>query len=290
MRVGIIGGTGLYRMEAQEEEPVRVATPFGPVVLRRVLWAEREVFFVARHGEQHHIPPHRVNYRANVWALKEVGVERVLSSSAVGSLRPEMRPGDLALVDQFLDFTRGRVTSFYQGDASGVFHVDVTDPYCPELRATLAASAARIFPAGEGDGGEGGAGGRDPHEAGQHPGPVMHPAATYVCAEGPRYETAAEIRAFRQLGGDLVGMTNVPEVVLAREAGLCYATVAVVTNLAAGLASAPLTHQEVTEVMESASERLRALLQEAVRRLEPPTCACAELGGPWPPDVERAGR
>lgn len=270
MRVGLIGGTGLYRMASDEQEEVPVATPFGPVLLRRMAWSDREVFFVARHGEQHQTPPHRVNYRAYIWALKEAGVERVFSSSAVGSLRPEIRPGDLALVDQFLDFTRGRESSFYQGGASGVFHVDVTEPYCPELRAVAAE-----------------AGGLPERRGDDYQGPVLHRSATYVCAEGPRYETAAEIRAFRQLGGDLVGMTNVPEVVLAREAGLCYATIAVVTNLAAGLASAPLTHHEVVEVMDSASERLRNLLNEAIQHLGPRTCGCTNLGGPWPPEVEQ---
>lgn len=268
MRVGLIGGTGLYEVGSGDFQDVRVNTPFGPVRLRQMEWAGQEIFFVPRHGAQHQTPPHRVNYRANIWALRGVGVERVLSSSAVGSLRPEMRPGDLAVVDQFLDFTRGRVSSFYEGGTAGVYHVDVTEPYCPELRGAIQAAAAELF------------GPEDPE------GFTVHPAATYVCAEGPRYETAAEIRAFRQLGGDLVGMTNVPEVVLAREAGLCYATVGVITNLAAGLAGAPLTHQEVVEVMNRASERLRNLLQTTIGRLTPRGCTCASLGGPWPPQVE----
>lgn len=268
MRVGLIGGTGLYTVGSGQVQEVQVNTPFGPVKLRQMEWAGHEVFFVPRHGAQHQTPPHRVNYRANIWALREVGAERVLSSSAVGSLNPEMRPGDLAVVDQFLDFTRGRVTTFYEGGAAGVFHVDVTEPYCPELRGLIQAAAEELW-------GEQGPEGFS-----------VHPSATYVCAEGPRYETAAEIRAFRQLGGDLVGMTNVPEVVLAREAGLCYATIAVVTNMAAGLAGAPLTHEEVVEVMNRASERLRSLLQATIGRFSSRACACASLGGPWPPAIE----
>ncbi|MBO2519856.1 MULTISPECIES: S-methyl-5'-thioadenosine phosphorylase [Limnochorda] len=265
MRVGLIGGTGLYQIGSGEAQEVRVQTPFGPVRLRQTEWAGQEVFFVPRHGEQHQTPPHRINYRANIWALREVGVERVLSSSAVGSLRREMRPGDLAVVDQFLDFTRGRVSTFYEGGPAGVYHVDVTEPYCPELRATIQAAAAELF--------------------GNQEAFTVHPSATYVCAEGPRYETAAEIRAFRQLGGDLVGMTNVPEVVLAREAGLCYATIGIVTNLAAGLADTPLSHQEVVDVMNRASERLQRLLETVIGRLPARGCACASLGGPWPPAV-----
>ena len=202
-----------------------------------------EVAFMARHGKGHSIPPHAINYRANIWGLRALGVERVLSTAAVGSLNPEMGPGDFVIIDQFLDFTKDRPLTFFDGGEYGVAHVDVTHPYCPVLRRALISVGERL-------------------------GLALHPAGTYVCVEGPRYETAAEIRAYRTLGGDLVGMTNVPESVLAREAGLCYATMAMVTNLAAGLSPEPLSHEEVVEIMNRNTENVRRLALETLLAIE----------------------
>ncbi|MCQ8898410.1 MAG: S-methyl-5'-thioadenosine phosphorylase, partial [Hadesarchaea archaeon] len=224
VRVGIIGGTGLYRL-AVSGGWRGVRTPYGRVEVLVGGFGPGRVAFLPRHGRKHEHPPHLVNYRANLWALRSLGVERVLAVSACGSLNPRMRPGELVLLDQFLDFTRSRPATFYTGGRKRVVHVDLTEPYCPELRRILL-------------------------EAAKEEGVRLHPRGTYVCTEGPRFETAAEIRAFRRLGGDLVGMTNVPECVLARELEMCYAAVGLVTNFAAGLAGTKLTHTEVAERME----------------------------------------
>jgi 5'-methylthioadenosine phosphorylase len=255
--VGIIGGTGFSDgLDLQDARETVVGTPYGAVHVLRGRLGGREAAFVARHGHGHTVPPHRVNYRGNIWALWHLGFRRVLATAACGSLRAEIPPGGLALCDQFLDFTRGRPGTFFDGDDGGVRHTDMTAPYCPELRAALGAAAGDL-------------------------GLDLRPAATYVCTEGPRFETPAEIRAYALLGGDLVGMTGVPEVVLAREAGLCYATVAIATNYAAGLAGRPLSHDEVVAEMARATQAVQRLLGAAVARLgEAPCAACAAAPGP----------
>ncbi|MGE5507194.1 MAG: S-methyl-5'-thioadenosine phosphorylase [Chitinophagales bacterium] len=251
MRIAVIGGTGVYDPDLLEDrQEHEVVTPYGTVLVTAGRYRGKEVAFLPRHGAGHTVPPHLINYRANLWALKMLGVKSVIATSAVGSLNREMKPGDLALLDQFLDFTKGRPVTFYEGGPAGVVHVDYTEPYCPELRKAISAAA---------------------DEAGL----AVHPKACYVCTEGPRYETPAEIKAFGILGGDLVGMTSVPEVVLAREAEMCYASIALVTNWAAGLAGCTLTHQEVVELMNANLARLRRLLAETIERLsEERDCAC----------------
>ncbi|NLY55762.1 MAG: S-methyl-5'-thioadenosine phosphorylase [Firmicutes bacterium] len=251
MRIAIIGGTGVYDpailTDVQEAELV---TPYGTINYLQGRYEDKEVFFLARHGSGHSVPPHRINYRANIWGLKMLGVTEVIATAAVGSLNQEMPPGEMVLLDQFIDFTKDRVDTFYDGGPAGVVHVDYTEPYCPRVRAVLLAAAKEA-------------------------GITLIPRGTYVCTEGPRYETPAEIKAYAVLGGDLVGMTNVPEVVLAREAGLCYATVAMVTNWAAGISPHPLTHREVVEIMDRNTEKLRRLLMRAISGLsEDPDCAC----------------
>jgi 5'-methylthioadenosine phosphorylase len=255
--VAIVGGTGLYDpalLEGARAETV--ATPYGAAELFVGRHAGRRVAFLPRHGPGHAIPPHRVNYRANIWALRLLGVRRVLATAASGSLVPRIAPGTLCLIDQFLDFTHGRPSTFFDGGEAGVRHTDMTEPYCPELRAVLQEVAAAH-------------------------GVALGPGATYVCTEGPRFETPAEIRAFALLGAELVGMTGVPEVVLAREAGLCYASVAVATNYAAGLAGRALRHQEVVEAMADATRALRTVLLAAVAALPPGVACrrCAPAGG-----------
>jgi 5'-methylthioadenosine phosphorylase len=259
VKAGIIGGTGFYDPGLLEKErDLLVPTPYGDVVLKTGFYQDKEVLFLPRHGEQHSVPPHLVNYRANIWALHEAGAGVVLATAAVGSLNKEFHPGEIVLVDQFLDFTKSRPLTFYEGGDDGVLHVDVTHPYCPDLRQHLTEQAAELQI-------------------------KVHSQGTYVCTEGPRYETAAEIRMFHMLGGDLVGMTSVPEVVLAREAGLCYAALALVTNFAAGISQKALTHHEVVEVMSRSQETLRNLIFAAVASLpETRSCTCAnaaaELG------------
>lgn len=258
--IAIIGGTGLYdpRMltNVREEE---ISTPYGRVAYKAGEFAGREVAFIPRHGSKHSIPPHLINYRANIWAMKKIGVTNIISTTAVGSLNEAMGPGAFVLVDQFLDFTKNRVTTFYEGGERGVVHVDVTEPYCPDLRAILLKAARELNI-------------------------NVHGAGTYLCTEGPRFETPAEIKAFRMLGGDVVGMTNVPEVVLAREAEMCYATVSMVTNFAAGMSKQPLTHGEVLDTMRANTENIKQLVMAAIGAMDPSKdCACrhalAEYGG-----------
>ncbi len=207
MRFAIIGGSGFYETGKEAVETRRVSTPYGEAEVEIFRVGKEEVAFLARHGKEHNLAPHKINYRANIAALKSLGVSHILASATVGSLTSGIRPGEFALPTQFLDFTWGRAATFF--DEGEVKHVDVSEPYCPSLRATLLKCA-------------------------QERGLSLHPEATYVCTQGPRFETPAEIEMFRRLGGDLVGMTGVPEVVLAREAGICYAAVALVTNWAAG--------------------------------------------------------
>ncbi|MGE5554283.1 MAG: S-methyl-5'-thioadenosine phosphorylase [Betaproteobacteria bacterium] len=251
VKIAVIGGTGVYDpallADVREEE---VVTPYGTAILTAGRYGNKEVAFLPRHGAGHTVPPHLINYRANIWALKMLGVRFVLATSAVGSLNREMAPGELVALDQFIDFTKSRAATFFEGGPAGVVHVDYTDPYCPELRKIML-------------------------QAAETEGLKVHPHGCYVCTEGPRYETPAEIRAFRTLGGDLVGMTSVPEVVLAREAEMCYAGVALVTNWAAGLAGTKLTHQEVVALMEANLARLRKLLARTIDLIdEKAHCAC----------------
>ncbi len=253
----IIGGTGVYDPHILDNiRNEQVATPYGTVDLKVGTYRGKEVAFLARHGAGHAVPPHLINYRANIWALKLLGVRRVLATTAVGSLNTAMAPGHFVFCDQFLDFTKARSLTFFDGGPAGVVHTDFTEPYCPEIRQVLLAGAGEL-------------------------GLPCHASGTYVCTEGPRFETPAEIRAFARLGGDLVGMTNVPEVILAREAGLCYATVSMVTNFAAGISNHSLTHQEVLEVMAGNSEKLRALAMRTLEQLTdtPAGCRCGYLPG-----------
>lgn len=253
MITGIIGGTGFYDPGLLEKEKdLVITTPYGDVVLKSGFYHDLEVLFLPRHGERHSVPPHLVNYRANIWALREAGAGVVLATAAVGSLNSELQPGEIVLVDQFLDFTKSRPVTFYEGGEDGVLHVDVTNPYCTDVYRHLKKTAERLQIA-------------------------VHDKGTYVCTEGPRYETAAEICMFQKLGGDLVGMTSVPEVVLAREAGLCYATLAVVTNFAAGISPRLLSHQEVMEMMGRCQAALRRIIFTAIESLpEERSCTCAK--------------
>lgn len=260
VKIAIIGGTGVYdpRILAniRQEE---VATPYGLVQYKVGEYAGKEVAFIPRHGATHSIPPHLINYRANIWAMKKIGVQNIIATTAVGSLNLDMKPGDFVLIDQFIDFTKNRHTTFYEGGERGVVHVDVTSPYCRTLRDVLAKAAAKTEI-------------------------QIHAKGTYVCTEGPRFETPAEIAAYAKLGGDLVGMTNVPEVVLAREAEMCYVTVSMVTNYAAGISPLPLTHSEVLDTMKENTDKIKKLIMASIMLIDTDLdCSCrqalAEYGG-----------
>ena len=245
----IIGGTGVYDPGLlSAAEPVHVETPYGSVAGTVGTYQGRGVVFLPRHGRNHQIPPHRINYRANIWALRQLGVRQILATTAVGSLDPAVTPGTFLLPNDFIDFTRQRQNTFF--DEGQVVHVDVTTPYCARLRATLAAAAESLGMALRGQG-------------------------TYVCTDGPRFESPAEIRFFAHIGGTIVGMTGLPEVVLAREAEICYAAVCLVTNMAAGLAGQPLTHEEVLAQLRTNGDDVKELLFTALALSSPDeSCAC----------------
>jgi 5'-methylthioadenosine phosphorylase len=253
--VGVLGGSGFYRFLPDAREVV-VDTPYGPtsdpVVVAEV--AGRSVAFIPRHGADHRHPPHRIPYRANLWALRSLGVRQVLAPCAVGGLRPELGPGTLVVPDQLVDRTSGRVQTFHD---TGAVHVSFSDPYCPQGRTTALAQAP--------------AHGWEPVDGG-----------TLVVIEGPRFSTRAESQWYARQGWSLVGMTGHPEAVLARELGLCYTAVALVTDLDAGVESAgAVTQAEVFRVFQQSSDRLRALLADVVAAL-PRTrdCPCgAALDG-----------
>lgn len=257
MEYGIIGGTGVYDPSLLDHvRTERVETPYGEVSVQAGTYEGIDIAFMPRHGAGHSIPPHKINYRANIWAMRALGVRRLLATAAVGSLNPDMKPGHFVIIDQFLDFTKYREHTFFDGGEAGVVHTDVTHPYCPGLRARLVEQAQSI-------------------------GVTVHDRGVYVCTEGPRFESAAEIKAYRLLGGDVVGMTNVPESVLAREAGICYATMAMVTNMGAGMAEGALAHDEVVEIMAENTANVRQLaLQTIVAGPADVPCDCARVERP----------
>ncbi|WP_030276279.1 S-methyl-5'-thioadenosine phosphorylase [Streptomyces sp. NRRL B-24484] len=256
--VGVIGGSGLYELLDDVTE-VRVDTPYGDPSDALFVGeaAGRRVAFLPRHGRGHRLPPHRINYRANLWALHSLGVRQVLAPCAVGGLRPEYGPGTLLVPDQFVDRTSGRPQTFYDGlplpdgTLPHVVHVSMADPYCPagRRRAMEAARATAWEPV---DGG------------------------TLVVIEGPRFSTRAESRWFTANGWSVVGMTGHPEAVLARELGLCYTSIALVTDLDAGVESGQgVTHGEVLKEFARNVDRLRTVLFKAVEGLPPVReCPC----------------
>jgi 5'-methylthioadenosine phosphorylase len=248
--VGVIGGSGLARLAGGTPvQSHRVATPWGApsgAIEERRVGALR-VLFLPRHGEGHTIPPHRVNYRANIDALRGLGAERIVAVNSVGSLREELPPGAFVLPDQFVDLTKGRPTTFFDGGK--VYHVSMADPFCPELSRAV--------------GGAGTAAGA-PFATGR----------SYVCVEGPRFSTRAESRFFRGFA-DVIGMTLVPEVTLARERGLCYVCLAMVTDFDVW-ADRPVQASEIVRVMGENAERMQRVLGELFGRLDGPRgCECA---------------
>lgn len=241
IELAVIGGSGFYEpgmlAEAREET---VTTPYGEAVFIIGLMGDTPLAFLPRHGQHHSMLPHQLNYRANIWGLRELGIKRVVATTAVGSLNERFAPGSLVLIDQFIDYTKCRPLTFFESGEIHRAHVDLTEPYCPEIRRSLKAVADQA-------------------------GIAVNDGGCYVCMEGPRYETSAEVRALKMLGGDVVGMTAVPEVVLARELGICYANISIVTNWGAGITSHPLSHSEVVEVMRDNQVKLRLLIKEGLK-------------------------
>jgi 5'-methylthioadenosine phosphorylase len=256
--IAVIGGSGFYSF-LDDPVAVDVDTPYGEpsgaVTVGQV--GGRRVAFLPRHGAGHTIPPHRLNYRANLWALRSLGVTRVIAPSAVGSLRADLHPGDFVVLDQLVDRTAGRADTYLDGPQ--VDHVGFADPYCPELAGLLAATGA----------------GR--------PDTTVHSTGTVVVIQGPRFSTRAESRWFRSAGWDVVNMTQYPEAVLARELGLCYAGLALVTDYDTGAgpdaSGEAVTMEAVMAVLADNVERTRSLLADVIPRVPAtPGCACATSG------------
>jgi 5'-methylthioadenosine phosphorylase len=249
--IGVIGGSGFYAF-LEETETVEPETPFGapasPITIGEV--GGRRVAFLPRHGVDHRFPPHEVPYRANLWALKDLGVTRVFGPCAAGSLRKEIAPRTLVVCDQAVDFTKNRSNTYYDGPQTT--HISFADPYCPVLRETLVKTAA-----GQG---------------------IEHrDGGTMVVIEGPRFSTRAESAMFTQLGCDVIGMTQFPEVTLARELELCYGNVALVTDFDVGVEDVPqVTHEEVLKVFGENIDKVRDLLFAAIPAIPSErTCPCA---------------
>ena len=253
--VGVFGGSGFYSF-LDDVESVPLHTPYGPPSAPLAIGTVggRSVAFLPRHGVHHELPPHQVNYRANVWAMREVGVRRVIGPCAAGSLQPAVKPGEFVLCDQLVDRTAGRADTYFDGGVVG--HVSFADPYCPDLRATLAEAAGGL-------------------------GITVHPRGTVVVIQGPRFSTRAESAWYRSAGWEVINMTQYPEAYLARELGLCYAGVALVTDYDTGLEGvdgiAPVTIDVVFKVLADNVERTRSLLFAAIPALaEAPACNCGE--------------
>jgi len=248
--IGIIGGTGVYDPQFLENsEEVKVHTPYGApsdcVTIGGL--KGRKVAFIPRHSRKHTIRPTDVNSRANIYALKDLGVQWILAPTTVGSLREEYKPGDLVFVDQFIDRTTRREQSFFTGPR--VCHISVAEPTCPELRKVLASVAEAL-------------------------GIRHHKAGTYVCIEGPRFSTKAESKVFRSWGADVVGMTLVPECVLAREAEMCYASISSVTDYDVWK-DHPVNADEIVKTMGENIGKVRRIILEAVGKIpEDRVCEC----------------
>ncbi len=249
--IGIFGGTGIYDSELLEDpKEIEVDTPYGKPSDKITVgvFKDRKVAFLPRHGKKHTIPPHLINFRANIWAFKKIGVTRIIAPSAVGSLKEEIEPGHFALPSQFLDFTKSRKGSF--SDNGRVIHISVADPFCPELQKSVMESI-------------------------EHEKIPAHQECTYVCVEGPRFSTKAESQFFRTSGGDIIGMTLVPECQLAREAQICYVSISSVTDYDVW-AEKPVTAKEVLETLSKNVEKTKKILSGLIEKIpvERKSCFC----------------
>jgi len=263
VEVGVFGGSGLYAL-LDGAETVTVDTPYGPPSgpLQIGQIDGRRVAFLPRHGPGHELPPHRINYRANVWALHQLGVTRLLGPCASGSLQPDVKPGHFVVCDQLIDRTYGREQTFFDGP--GAVHVSLAEPYCPQLRQVAVA-------------------------AGRDQGITMHDGGTVVVIQGPRFSTRAESVWYRDLGWQVINMTQYPEAALARELGICYASIALITDYDVGVEGMdgvePVTQAEVFAFFERNADQVREVLGRAIRTLPAErTCACADaVDGAVPP-------
>lgn len=250
-QIGVFGGSGFYAF-LEEAETAQIDTPYGPPSAPPMIGdvGGRRVAFIPRHGVKHEFPPHKINYRANLWAMKELGVQRIVGPCAAGSLRAGVRLGDFVVCDQIVDRTRTRSHTFYDGPVPT--HISFADPYCPTMRQTIL-------------------------EHGHALGIATHPHGTMVVIEGPRFSSRAESRWFGSQGWDTINMTGYPEALLARELEICYANVSLITDYDVGVEDAPtVTHEDVLRVFDENLDNLRRLLFAVIPDLpEERDCVCA---------------
>ncbi len=251
--IGVFGGSGFYSLLEQAETREMVTLygkPSSKITIGRI--GSKDVAFIARHGERHQLPPHKIPYKANIWAFKDLGVKRIIAPSAVGSLKKEIAPGDFLVPDQFVNMTHGRDDSFYHNET---VHISAADPYCPELRQLII-------------------------EQGKNHGLKIHEKGTAVIINGPRFTSRAESDFFRTLG-DIINMTQYPEMMLAREQEICYANISLVTDYDTGLKDdptiRPVTIQEVLSVLNENNEKIKKLIFDMVPKIpDERKCICAE--------------
>ncbi len=267
VKIALIGGSGLYQLLDNPKVKI-IDTPWGKSPRIDIGYiGVTKVAFVSRHSkpgstekQSHAVPPHRINYKAYMYALRQIGVERIIATTAVGSLNKKIKPGDFVILDQLVDFTKRREYTFFDGTTpievepnkviTGVAHVDFTEPYCPEIRNALIKSC-------------------DLQNI------SCHTKGTYVAMEGPRFETFAEVKLLSSWGLDVVGMTQSPEAILARELTMCYGVISIVTNYAAGISKAKITHEEVVELFNKKVKDLKSVIQNAVKLIpEERNCVC----------------
>ena len=250
--IGIFGGTGIYDSGLLENpQEVKIDTPYGKPsdTITVGIFKGRKIAFLPRHGKKHTIPPHMINFKANIWAFKELGVTRIIAPSAVGSLKEELEPGDFALPSQFLDFTKSRDGSF--SEEGRVIHISVADPFCSELQSLIL-------------------------QVTEKQNLKIHKDCTYVCIEGPRFSTKAESRLYRFTGADIIGMTLVPECQLAREAQICYVSISTVTDYDVW-AEKPVTAKKVLETLSKNVDKTKMILTELIDKIpKTRSCSCAK--------------
>ena len=255
--IGIFGGTGIYDSELlQDSKEIIIETPYGKTSDTITIgeFDGKRIAFMPRHGKKHSIPPHMINYCANIWAFKELGITRIIAPSAVGSLQEKIKPGNFVLPTQFIDFTKSRKNSFSKDGK--VIHISVADPFCPELQKIILDVAYREYDLNI----------------------TMHKNCTYVCIEGPRFSTKAESKFYKSTGADIIGMTLVPECQLAREAQICYASISTVTDYDVW-AEKPVTAKEVMSTLSKNVEITKKLLVELIKKMPKNftsnrTCSC----------------
>lgn len=249
--IGVFGGSGFYSL-LEDATEFKVDTPYGapssPVMYGDI--GGRKVAFLPRHGKDHQLPPHMINYRANVYAMKMLGVDRIIGPNACGSLQPDVKPGDFVICDQFVDRTWGRIDTFYDGPTTT--HVSSADPYCPDMRQVAIDEAKRL-------------------------GITVHEKGTVVVIQGPRFSTRSESKWFAAQGWEVINMTQYPECYLARELEICYCNISLITDHDAGAEGAePVSNEEVVRVFGENNDKVRALLHAMIPALPAARdCVCA---------------